>query len=306
MIRSASRGDAPRGAALPLVVTDAGEGCAAGTSGAVGGTGAAACNNRPMADDGGHDGDGGAGSGVRAGPAAPSARSGLAPAGGSRRRARRRIRLPPGTRRRRLADGGARPPTPATGDHLYVHGSVASRSLRTAVGPAPVCVTVTLVDGLVLARSVFNHSVNYRCAMVYGLPELVDDPAEKLAGARGHQRARRARAVGLRPDPSAKELAADHACCGSPSTRPRSRSAPGRPTTRTRTSALDVWAGEVPLRTVRLDPVPAPDLAGGIGPARPHRHAGRSGPGRCRRATSADGDAASGRRVGPARRRLRR
>ena len=65
------------------------------------------------------------------------------------------------------------------GDHLYVHGSVASRSLRTARAPALVCVTVTLVDGLVLARSVFNHSVNYRCAMVYGLPELVDDPAEK-------------------------------------------------------------------------------------------------------------------------------
>ena len=68
------------------------------------------------------------------------------------------------------------------GGDLLLHGSVASRSLRTAKTPVPVCVTVTLVDGLVLARSLFNHSINYRCAMVYGLPELLDDPAEKLAG----------------------------------------------------------------------------------------------------------------------------
>ena len=61
------------------------------------------------------------------------------------------------------------------GDTLYLHGSVASRSL-VAAPEATVCVTVTHVDGLVLARSVFEHSVNYRCAMVYGVPRPVSAP----------------------------------------------------------------------------------------------------------------------------------
>lgn len=71
----------------------------------------------------------------------------------------------------------------ATAGTLYFHGSVASRSL-VASPQAPVCVTVTHLDGLVLARSVFEHGVNYRSAMVYGVPRLVTDPEEKLAGLR--------------------------------------------------------------------------------------------------------------------------
>src|SRR5580693_4891213 len=67
------------------------------------------------------------------------------------------------------------------GDTLYLHGSVASRSL-VAAPRATVCVTVTHVDGLVLARSVFEHAVNYRSAMIYGIPRLVTAPEEKLAG----------------------------------------------------------------------------------------------------------------------------
>ena len=63
-------------------------------------------------------------------------------------------------------------------DHLYLHGSVASRSLTR--GDVEICVTVTAVAGLVLARSVFEHSVNYRCAMIYGVPQVVTEPAEKL------------------------------------------------------------------------------------------------------------------------------
>jgi uncharacterized protein len=69
-----------------------------------------------------------------------------------------------------------------TADTLYLHGSVASQSLNTA--GTPVCVTVTLTDGLVLARSVFEHTINYRSAMIYGQPRLVTDPAERLAGLR--------------------------------------------------------------------------------------------------------------------------
>jgi nitroimidazol reductase NimA-like FMN-containing flavoprotein (pyridoxamine 5'-phosphate oxidase superfamily) len=69
------------------------------------------------------------------------------------------------------------------GDTLYLHGSVASRSLVSAP-QATICVTVTHLDGLVLARSVFEHAVNYRSAMIYGTPRPVTDPAEKLAGLR--------------------------------------------------------------------------------------------------------------------------
>jgi len=69
-------------------------------------------------------------------------------------------------------------------DVLYVHGSVASRMLRNLGQGLPVCVTVTLVDGLVLARSVFNHSMNYRSVVILGTARLVDDPKEKLAALR--------------------------------------------------------------------------------------------------------------------------
>ena len=70
------------------------------------------------------------------------------------------------------------------GDVLYIHGSAASRMLRNLDQGVPVCVTVTLVDGLVLARSVFNHSMNYRSVVILGAATLVDDPAEKLAALR--------------------------------------------------------------------------------------------------------------------------
>ncbi|RID92706.1 pyridoxamine 5'-phosphate oxidase family protein [Gemmobacter lutimaris] len=65
------------------------------------------------------------------------------------------------------------------GEILYWHGSSASRMLRTQGPGLPVCVTVTHLDGLVLARSAFNHSANFRCAMVFGTARLVDEPAEK-------------------------------------------------------------------------------------------------------------------------------
>ncbi len=67
------------------------------------------------------------------------------------------------------------------GAKLYIHGSAASRMLRRMKEGVQVCVTVTLLDGLVLARSIFNHSMNYRSVVVLGKATLVDDPAEKLA-----------------------------------------------------------------------------------------------------------------------------
>jgi len=68
---------------------------------------------------------------------------------------------------------------------LYIHGSAASRMLRQVTKDGvPVCITVTMLDGLVLARSVFNHSMNYRSVVILGKATLVDDPQEKLAALR--------------------------------------------------------------------------------------------------------------------------
>lgn len=68
--------------------------------------------------------------------------------------------------------------------NLYIHGSAASRMLRNLQVGVPVCVTVTLLDGLVLARSVFNHSMNYRSVVILGKATLVGDPREKLESLR--------------------------------------------------------------------------------------------------------------------------
>ena len=70
------------------------------------------------------------------------------------------------------------------GDAIYFHGSAASRMLRGAAGGLPVCITVTLADGLVLARSVFNHSMNYRSVVALGTASLISEPEEKLAALR--------------------------------------------------------------------------------------------------------------------------
>ena len=69
-------------------------------------------------------------------------------------------------------------------DSLYIHGSAASRMLRQMKESIPVCITVTLLDGLVLARSIFNHSMNYRSVVVLGKATLVDDPEEKIGALR--------------------------------------------------------------------------------------------------------------------------
>lgn len=68
------------------------------------------------------------------------------------------------------------------GEHLYWHGSSASRMLRQQASGIPVCVTVSHIDGLVLARSAFRHSLNYRAVMAFGIAEIVTDPGDKETG----------------------------------------------------------------------------------------------------------------------------
>ena len=70
------------------------------------------------------------------------------------------------------------------GDKVFIHGSQASRMLRTLGKGIEVCLTVTLIDGLVLARSAFHHSMNYRSVVVFGRATMVDDPEEKIAALR--------------------------------------------------------------------------------------------------------------------------
>jgi uncharacterized protein len=149
-----------------------------------------------------------------------------------------------------------------TADTLYLHGSVASQSLDTAGTPA--CVTVTLTDGLVLARSVFEHAINYRSAMIYGQPRLVDDPAEKLAGLRCLTEHAAPGQWEYTRQPSRKELAAvrllalslDEASVKIRTGPPDDGDGPD--------AALGLWAGELPLATFWQQPIPDPALPPGI------------------------------------------
>lgn len=94
------------------------------------------------------------------------------------------------------------------GDHLYWHGSSASRMLRNQSGGLPVCLTVTHMDAIVLARCGFNHSINYRSVMAYGTARLIEDREEKLRAMDAFvDRFFPGRAAALRP-PTAQEIKA--------------------------------------------------------------------------------------------------
>ena len=146
------------------------------------------------------------------------------------------------------------------GDRLYLHGSVASRSLRAALDRVPMCVTVTHIDGVVLARSVFEHAVNYRSAIIYGTPEVLTDPQAKSAGLHAISEHVAPGQWGYAREPSDEELAVTTVLLLSleeASVKVRS----GPPADGNGPDAeRPIWAGEVPLRTVRLDPVPDPSL----------------------------------------------
>ena len=145
-------------------------------------------------------------------------------------------------------------------ENVYVHGSVASRSL----GAPEVCLTVTIVDGLVLARSVFEHAVNYRSAMVYARPRIVTDPAEKLAGLRLVSEHLAPGQWDYARQPSRKELTATRLLALSlaeASVKVRT----GPPDDADSPDAgLGLWAGELPLDTRWLQPVPDPAIPAGL------------------------------------------
>ncbi|ORT60448.1 pyridoxamine 5'-phosphate oxidase family protein [Streptomyces sp. CB03238] len=146
---------------------------------------------------------------------------------------------------------------------LYLHGSVASRSLVQSPG-APVCVTVTHVDGLVLARSVFEHGVNYRCAMVHGTPRRITDREELLHGLRVLTENCAPGQWEYARTPSRKELAAT-SLLALPLDEASVKIAAGPPDDGDGPDAeLGLWAGVVPYQPVFGAPEPDPLLPAGL------------------------------------------
>jgi len=139
-------------------------------------------------------------------------------------------------------------------DALYFHGSAASRMLRGLSAGWPVCITVTLIDGLVLARSIFNHSMNYRSVVALGQATLIDNPTEKL-------RALQSFAEKLIPgrwndarQPNEKELKAT-SILKLPLTHVSAKVRAGGVEDDAEDYNFPVWAGIVPLRLVAEAPV---------------------------------------------------
>jgi nitroimidazol reductase NimA-like FMN-containing flavoprotein (pyridoxamine 5'-phosphate oxidase superfamily) len=149
------------------------------------------------------------------------------------------------------------------GDHLYIHGSSASRMLRNLTKGVDVCVTVTLVDGLVLARSAFHHSINYRSVMILGKAELVSDPADK-------EKALEAFTEHIIPGrwaeirwPNELELKAT-SVLKLPIEEASAKIRTGDPKDDVEDYAMNVWAGVLPLSQVPGTPIPDSRLSEGI------------------------------------------
>jgi nitroimidazol reductase NimA-like FMN-containing flavoprotein (pyridoxamine 5'-phosphate oxidase superfamily) len=150
------------------------------------------------------------------------------------------------------------------GDRLYMHGSPGSRMLKAMAGGAEVCVTVTLIDGLVLARSAFHHSMNYRSVVVFGVADAVEDPEEKT-------RVLRALSEHLIPGrwrdvrgPTPGELKAT-SVLSLPIDEASAKVRAGPPIDDEEDYASPAWAGVVPLSLRAGEPIPCPRLAPGIG-----------------------------------------
>jgi nitroimidazol reductase NimA-like FMN-containing flavoprotein (pyridoxamine 5'-phosphate oxidase superfamily) len=144
------------------------------------------------------------------------------------------------------------------GDRLLLHGSTGSRLFRTLAAGTEVCATVTLLDGLVLARSAFESSMHYRSAMVFGVPVPVGDKLTALH--RMSEAWMPGRWETLRP-PTGKELAAT-VVLALPLSEWSLKVSDGPPDDPPEDLDAPVWAGTLPLVTSYGDPVPAPDLRG--------------------------------------------
>ena len=140
-------------------------------------------------------------------------------------------------------------------DRLFIHGSAASRMLRSLSEGISVCVTVTLVDGLVLARSAFHHSINYRSVVIIGVATPLTNPDDKLAALRAFTEHV---IPGRWPDvrqPNDQELKAT-TVLSLPLEEVSAKIRTGGPKDDEADYAIPVWAGELPLRVVPGTPLP--------------------------------------------------
>lgn len=148
------------------------------------------------------------------------------------------------------------------GETLYLHGSHASRMMRT-IADDEVCVAATIVDGIVAARSLFHHSLNYRSVVVFGTTRVVDDEQERRAAFRAITehvlpgRWEEGRQPNVKEDRGTKLLALE---ISEASAKVRS----GPPGDDDEDLGSGIWAGVIPIAMVAGDPIPAPDLKPGI------------------------------------------
>ena len=155
------------------------------------------------------------------------------------------------------------------GDEVYFHGSAASRMLRQLGADVPVCLTVTLTDGIVLARSIFNHSINYRSVVLLGTAQLVGAPTEKLEALRAFSEKLLPGRWNEARQPNEKELKAT-SILRMPIQEASAKLRVGPPQDDEEDYALPIWAGVIPLQVTagapirddRCDPaVPTPAYA---------------------------------------------
>jgi nitroimidazol reductase NimA-like FMN-containing flavoprotein (pyridoxamine 5'-phosphate oxidase superfamily) len=150
-------------------------------------------------------------------------------------------------------------------DRLYIHGSQVSRMLRTLSNGINVTIAVTLLDGLVLARSAFHHSMNYRSVVIFGNASLVDDRTEKLAALTAFsEHVVRGRWADVR-EPTEQELKAT-TVLSLPIAEASAKVRTGPPLDDEEDYALNVWAGVVPLKLSAGPPINDPRLPEGIEP----------------------------------------
>jgi len=140
------------------------------------------------------------------------------------------------------------------GDAIYFHGSAASRMLRGVSSGLAVCVTITLIDGLVLARSVFNHSMNYRSVVALGQATLVSEPEEKIAALRAFTEKILPGRWDDARQPNEKELKAT-SILRLPLSEVSAKMRTGDVQDDEEDYALPVWAGVLPIRLAASEPI---------------------------------------------------
>ena len=154
-----------------------------------------------------------------------------------------------------------------SGDTLYIHGSAASRMFRTLAGEVDICVTVSILDGLVLARSAFHHSVNYRSVMIFGKARILEGAAEKTEALRAFtEHVAPGRWADVRT-PNERELKATLVLAialDEVSAKMRT----GGPIDDDEDMSIPAWAGVLPIRMTTGEPIPDGQLPAAITPPR--------------------------------------